>query len=332
MVAIGTAYKKGEGKSINYTFRMHDPRVGKFLSIDPLIKEYPHYGPYVFSENRVVDGKELEGAEYLWYQESLIEMQNGDLYMKLENFSKVFKKELEKIHGHHKIALTDYQVKNSPLLILPGEMMFVFDNEELEMDENETEILNKNEYNINRSQSLKKNGQPKKNSKESSSTAVVDAPVAKASAIVFFALLDVDIFIFETYQGKIFSDDLIELSHQTQSIKYYNRKGEYLVRHISAFERAYSDINKAIEKGWIPKEFMTPVDLGSIFNIVLYGGNGNEGEKIREIGQKILNNITGDQRGLEPSRTYNEYTPVNGLEAEKPKQPKTAINDQKCIK
>lgn len=54
---------KGEGNSVNYTYRMHDPRIGRFFSIDPLTKKYPHNGPYNFSENRVVDGRELEGLE-----------------------------------------------------------------------------------------------------------------------------------------------------------------------------------------------------------------------------------------------------------------------------
>ncbi|MCD9612159.1 RHS repeat domain-containing protein [Tenacibaculum maritimum] len=56
---------KGEGNSINYKFRMHDPRVGRFLSLDPLADSFAHNSPYVFSENRVIDGTELEGAEYL---------------------------------------------------------------------------------------------------------------------------------------------------------------------------------------------------------------------------------------------------------------------------
>jgi hypothetical protein len=55
---------KGEGKSINYTFRMHDPRVGRFFAIDPLFREYPHNSVYAFSENRVIDGVELEGLEW----------------------------------------------------------------------------------------------------------------------------------------------------------------------------------------------------------------------------------------------------------------------------
>jgi len=54
---------KGEGNSVNYTFRMHDPRVGRFFAVDPLFREYPYYTPYSFSGNRVIDAVELEGLE-----------------------------------------------------------------------------------------------------------------------------------------------------------------------------------------------------------------------------------------------------------------------------
>ncbi|MDK2772438.1 MAG: hypothetical protein KYX68_09460 [Flavobacterium sp.] len=57
---------KGRGNSINYTFRMHDPRVGRFLSIDPLFKDYPWNSSYAFSENRVIDGIDLEGREFYY--------------------------------------------------------------------------------------------------------------------------------------------------------------------------------------------------------------------------------------------------------------------------
>ena len=54
---------KGEGNSLNYTYRMHDPRVGRFFARDPLEKKYPHNSPFAFSENRVMDAIELEGLE-----------------------------------------------------------------------------------------------------------------------------------------------------------------------------------------------------------------------------------------------------------------------------
>jgi hypothetical protein len=54
---------KGEGNSVNYKYRMHDPRLGRFFSVDPLAAKYPHNGTYNFSENRVMDAVELEGLE-----------------------------------------------------------------------------------------------------------------------------------------------------------------------------------------------------------------------------------------------------------------------------
>jgi len=54
---------KGEGNSLNYTYRMHDPRVGRFFATDPLEKKYPWYSPYQFSGNRVIQYVELEGLE-----------------------------------------------------------------------------------------------------------------------------------------------------------------------------------------------------------------------------------------------------------------------------
>jgi RHS repeat-associated protein len=54
---------KGEGNSLNYTFRMHDPRIGRFFAIDPLTKSYPWYTPYSFSGNKVIAFTELEGME-----------------------------------------------------------------------------------------------------------------------------------------------------------------------------------------------------------------------------------------------------------------------------
>ncbi|MEM0578781.1 RHS repeat domain-containing protein, partial [Flavobacterium polysaccharolyticum] len=54
---------KGEGNSLNYTFRMHDPRVGRFFAVDPLASEFPHLTPYQFASNSPIVLKEIEGKE-----------------------------------------------------------------------------------------------------------------------------------------------------------------------------------------------------------------------------------------------------------------------------
>jgi hypothetical protein len=55
----------GEGNSINFKYRMHDTRHGRFFARDPLAADYPWNSPYAFSENSIIDGIELEGAERL---------------------------------------------------------------------------------------------------------------------------------------------------------------------------------------------------------------------------------------------------------------------------
>jgi len=54
---------KGERNSINYKYRMHDPRMGRFFARDPLESNFPWNSPYAFSENDVIAHIELEGLE-----------------------------------------------------------------------------------------------------------------------------------------------------------------------------------------------------------------------------------------------------------------------------
>jgi RHS repeat-associated protein len=56
---------KGANNSVNFEYRMHDPRIGRFFAIDPLSDKYPYYSPYSFSGNRVLDSREFEGLEPL---------------------------------------------------------------------------------------------------------------------------------------------------------------------------------------------------------------------------------------------------------------------------
>jgi RHS repeat-associated protein len=76
---------KGEGNSYNYTFRMHDPRLGRFFATDPLFKQYSYNSPYAFSENRLIDAIELEGLELKIINYEIGYHQNGDTYVKKIN-------------------------------------------------------------------------------------------------------------------------------------------------------------------------------------------------------------------------------------------------------
>ncbi len=55
---------KGAGNQQDYGFRIYDPRVGRFLSVDPITKQYPELTPYQFASNRPIDGVDKDGLEW----------------------------------------------------------------------------------------------------------------------------------------------------------------------------------------------------------------------------------------------------------------------------
>jgi RHS repeat-associated protein len=56
---------KGTGNQQDYGMRIYDPRLGRFLSIDPISKEYPWFTPYQFAGNTPIQAIDLDGAEPL---------------------------------------------------------------------------------------------------------------------------------------------------------------------------------------------------------------------------------------------------------------------------
>lgn len=52
------------GTVYDYGFRIYNPSIAKFLSVDPLTKKYPELTPYQFASNRPIDGIDLDGLEY----------------------------------------------------------------------------------------------------------------------------------------------------------------------------------------------------------------------------------------------------------------------------
>ncbi len=88
---------KGEGNSLNYTFRMHDPRVGRFFAVDPLEIKYPWYTPYQFSGNRLIDAIELEGLEEKIVHTQYYENKIYTTVLKRSQFTYVEWKQIQKI-------------------------------------------------------------------------------------------------------------------------------------------------------------------------------------------------------------------------------------------
>ena len=70
--------------SVSYKYRVEDARLGRFFSVDPLMKSFPWNSCYSFSENSVIAFFELEGLEKIHFSEI-----NITIYISLMNSSQV---------------------------------------------------------------------------------------------------------------------------------------------------------------------------------------------------------------------------------------------------
>jgi RHS repeat-associated protein len=120
---------KGDGNSVNYKYRMHDPRLGRFFAIDPLAASYPHNSPYAFSENIVINAVELEGLEsaYLYnvtFSGKEKKVKKSHNYENNNNFNQrvyryfnangeVVKEMVQKLNSEGKAISTQYQTYGS---------------------------------------------------------------------------------------------------------------------------------------------------------------------------------------------------------------------------
>lgn len=53
----------GMGNQYDYGFRIYNPRIGRFLSVDPLTESYPWYTPYQFAGNKPIEFIDIDGLE-----------------------------------------------------------------------------------------------------------------------------------------------------------------------------------------------------------------------------------------------------------------------------
>jgi RHS repeat-associated protein len=59
---------KGTGNQQDYGMRIYDPRVGRFLSVDPIAKEYPELTQFQFASNSPIENTDLDGEEKADYR------------------------------------------------------------------------------------------------------------------------------------------------------------------------------------------------------------------------------------------------------------------------
>ncbi|MHA4845778.1 RHS repeat-associated core domain-containing protein [Flavitalea antarctica] len=74
--------KNAEGTQQDYGMRIFDPRIGKFLSMDPITSDFPFYSPYQFAGNKPIWAIDLDGMEEWMQTQANLQKQRAVLQMK----------------------------------------------------------------------------------------------------------------------------------------------------------------------------------------------------------------------------------------------------------
>lgn len=113
---------KGEKNSYDFGARFHDPRVGRWLSRDPLEAKYPSVSPYVFSLNTPIAAHDPDGKKVIVGSEEALQIIKMTLspeeakYIEMNKNGKINKRKLKK--GLRKIGVDKVGSNYSSLLTL----------------------------------------------------------------------------------------------------------------------------------------------------------------------------------------------------------------------
>jgi RHS repeat-associated protein len=266
---------KGEGNSVNYKYRMHDPRVGRFFAVDPLSPKYPHNSVYAFSENRVIDGIELEGLEYLEFNEARVFMHCGQLFLNVNKYRDIYGEFENKLlqtqweRGgtlirdgrpyNGGIAVTDWSVS------VPTNFNYVMDNDPDPLS-SDLEPMNTTESGINSSTKRRLDG--KWDNRRKFHTPIFGTRITAGLTILF----DIGLQINDCINAINSINDNQEIRSQINKEALYSLK----------------IINLAIKEGLFPVSFLNNETIDEIFNVILFGGTSSTDPCIKEFGLMLF--------------------------------------------
>lgn len=283
---------KGEGNSLNYKYRMHDPRVGRFFARDPLASKFPFNSPYAFSENRVIDGVELEGLEFLNAKESRVQANWGAILINMRNINIAARDNLKeavysKIDGH--FMGVQYNMKLSSFDI--DFVMPKTDNNSLFESRSALQPSEKIDL-----RPLKKDGTPDLRFKKSLIGGGLSSK-AKGGGLAILVVEGISI----GYNIAVdYEEELINEHHKLMIDKV-----------LPAVRNALNS-----KKDYIPEHLRDELSLSLIANVVLYGGDDLSiyTEEIVELGKRIYSDFTREGRNKKKTKgriqkKLKEYKP-----------------------
>jgi RHS repeat-associated protein len=263
----------------DYGFRIYNPALGRFLSVDPLTKTYPALTPYQFASNNPVEGIDLDGLEYLSSKVARIQVVNGIVMLKVDNMTSVVKKALKAYNESH---ASSFDANGNPTIgadfsvgkiDIAGTLPQFPSSDPEEDDAKPNHREDKTEVGKPKTQK----GLTDKRYKDRSVT------TASPSGAKGFAYLQIAMMVIESG---------VNLYMQNAQ----KNENALVSKHIGVFKLAAADVNYALKNSTlIPKEFQTTQYISDIINVVLSGESyvskydEATGAKLKQIGIAIYN-------------------------------------------
>ncbi|MFY0602273.1 MAG: RHS repeat-associated core domain-containing protein, partial [Cyclobacteriaceae bacterium] len=295
----------------DYGFRIYNPSIGKFLSVDPLKDSYPELTPYQFASNNPIDGVDVDGLEYLNKDEARISVTLGTVFIRLETFSDVFQRQFRAKFpeyglvqvGDDGIGFGDGQVNTIITTDFLGKAKppanFGRPSEIVQAHGKTTNIKKYTAPNVLKLVPVRKNGERDLRYNLGSGREIISTPSPRLGrpGVGFVLVLNVATFALETQLSMTIKEDLTELNKQLKDGPVAVSEGIFeneVVMMRSVLNQSVSDVQEALSTpGFIPEDFNLNIQsLSDVINFVLFGGEGNESEEVKKIGNKIINEIS----------------------------------------
>ena len=288
----------------DYGFRIYNPALGRFLAGDPLTKGYPMLTPYQFASNSPIDGVDLDGLEYLDADESRIEAKYGRISLKLDNFNYVFRTNwwianmdpknwrANEIGLNPTIANISASSSSAKVesfhpelgLNVPGVLGEIKNpalhgkNNDPTFDPAEIKIERpKNRFDVPNQRFKEKTIQGISTKNRAPGTAVVGAANIISVVSEFYTLFGM-------------AADKTALESQTSTVLL----------------DALDDLKLGIQDGLVPEEYLNPVGLSNILNVIIQVENTTDDPKVLEVGIKIVKEISGNFKDPKPKTKKSE--------------------------
>lgn len=272
----------------DYGFRIYDPRLVRFKSVDPLMKGYPMLTPYQFASNNPVEGVDLDGLEYASSKDVTVEIIRGMVKLKLENLSTVSQ---NIIKGSQNGCYDQFGNRTSSNCPPAGGYDTRIGHFSLTAPQALESDPDPSDANPNKRPDQTEIGKPIAKSTRLPDRRYNDRTVTTASPGGAKGLAIVQV-----------AEMAITLGANLIANNKLSKDENKINSDISSFKKAAADVNYALSNGLIPKALQTQEYISDIINVVLSGESyfmgmdkdhgGENGPQILETGLKIYNTLS----------------------------------------